>query len=161
VRHTIRLYYFPGGLRYSTPVLFLLAIYLAYPGYWIISIVMVVVSIFILTAQYVTIIDIEQKMFVDAFSFYWINIVTERKRFQQLDKIILTKGRYEQQLNSRARSTTMRWTEYTATLVYDGHQQLDLVTREDKGDVVEFARVYSQSLKVGIQDLSTASVSRP
>lgn len=159
MRHTIRLYYFPQGLRYTTPVFFLLAIYIGFVGYLVVPIAIVVVSTFILTAQYVTIIDTERREFLDAFGFYGINFVRERKRYEQLDRIIITKAKYEQKLNSRARSTTMRWTEYSATLIYDGDQKLDLVSREDKGDVIEFAMIYSHSLKVGIDDISIASVS--
>lgn len=161
MRHTIRLYYFPKGLRYTTPVFFLLAAFIAFPGYWIAAIAIVVVSVFIITAQHVTLIDTGAKQFVDAFGFYGINFVRERKRFGRLDTIILTKERFEQQLNSRARSTTMRWSEYTATLLYDGDRALDLATREDKSEVVEFANVYSQLLNVGVEDRSIAAVSRP
>ncbi len=155
--HTIHLYYFPKGLRYATPAFWALAAYLVLPGYWVISLILIAVSIFILTAKYLTIIDLQQKEFTDAFGFYGIQVNSEKKKYNYLEKIILTKAKYNQQLNSRARSSTMQWTEYTATLVYDNHQQLDLVSREDKGDVVEFAKVYSHLLKVPIQDLSVAT----
>lgn len=160
MRHTIRLYYFPQGLRYATPVFFLLAIYIGFVGYLVAPVIIVIVSIFMATAQYVTIIDTDRREFLDAFGFYGINFVSERRRYHQLDRIIITKAKYEQNLNSRARSTTMRWTEYSATLIYDGGQKLDLVSREDKVDVIEFAKVYAQSLKVAIEDISIPSVSR-
>lgn len=154
--HTITLYYFPKELRYATPVFFIVALFLVYPGYWIAGLIIAVISVFILTAKYITIIDLQRKQFLDAFGFYWINFVKERKAFRQLERIVITKERYEQNLTSRARSTTMRWSEYTATLVYDDNQKLELVTREDKGDVLEFVKVYSRSLNVAVEDLTSS-----
>lgn len=160
--HTIRLFYFPAGLRYTTPLFLIVAIYLLYLSYWIIALTIAVVSIFILTAQYITVIEISRNRFTDAFAFFGVRIVTERKPFSRLHKIIITKESYAQTVNTRAQSRVMRWSDYTATLIYDESKKLDLVTRDDKHDVVEFARLYSQSLKVPIEDLSvTASSSHP
>lgn len=159
--HSIKLFYFPAGLRYTTPLFFIIGFYLLYLGYGMITLAIVLVSVFILTAQYITVIDMQRKQFADAFAFYGIRIVKEKKQFTQLHKIVITKESYAQTVNTRSQSRVMRWSDYTATLVYDGGKTLDLVTRDDKGDVVEFAGLYSKSLNVAIEDHSvTTSSSR-
>ena len=159
--HTIRLFYFPKGLRYTTVAFILVALYLVYTGYFFVATLIVVISIFILTAQYVTTIDMQQREFVDAFSFYGINYVMERNKFRELNKIVVTKGRYMQKVVSRVQQRTLQWSDYSATLIYDGDKTLDLVTREDKKDVMQFISLYSQSLGVEVEDQSRPTSSSP
>ncbi|MEI9918512.1 MAG: hypothetical protein WDO14_06890 [Bacteroidota bacterium] len=159
---TINLFYFPAGLRYATPVFFLFGLYILYVGYWIATIAIIVISIFILTAQNVTVIDLKRKQFSEAFAFFWIPLVKERKQFSQLHKIVITKESYAQTVNTRAQSRTVRWSDYTATLLYDDNKELALITRDDKADVIQFALLYSKSLNVAMEDFgTTTSSSRP
>lgn len=159
MNHSIRLFYFPKGFRYTTPVFFLFAIYMIFIGYKIIALIIIFVSLFILTAQYITDIDTQKKEFIDSFSFYWIPIVTERKKFRDINRIVVTKGSYAQAVNTRAQSRSFQWSDYTATLIYDDDQTLDLVTRQEKKEVLQFASLYAVSLQVGIDDLTRPSSS--
>jgi hypothetical protein len=158
VTHTIRLYYFPQGLRYTSPLFVLASIFLLYKGFWFVTMIIIIITIFIFTAQYITIIDTGRKQFVDAFAFFGIRITKERKKYSELNLIVVTKSRYEQNINTRSQSRTLRWADYTATLIYDNDQTLDLVTREDKGDVVDFAKLYSASLHVAVEDRSVSTI---
>jgi hypothetical protein len=128
-------------------------------GYWIVAVIIVLITIFILTAQFTTVIDTGRKEFIDAFSFYGMSVGKERKQFRELNKIVITKGQYKQNINTRSQSRTLRWTDYTATLIYDNGRILDLVTREDKSDVIVFAKLYSTALGIGIEDRSISSSS--
>ncbi len=160
MKHTISIYYFPKGLRYTAVLFIPVAGYLVFIGYPIWAVVVALVTIFIFTAQYVTIIDSANKYLIDAFAFYGINIVTERKRFASLDKIVITKGSYSQSINTRASSRQLDWTDYTGTLIYDDKGTLDLLTREDKKELVIALKVYAGALGVAIEDHSIRSSSR-
>lgn len=155
--HTIKIYYFPKGMRYTSAALLLAALYLMYLGYVVWGVLMWVMIFFILTAQYVTIIDSGSRNFVDAFSFFGIVITTEKRSFTTLDKIIITKGNYSKRITTRSTDRQLDWTDYTGTLIYDDVGELDLVTRQSKAELVEALKVYATALSVGIEDHSTVS----
>ncbi|HZY82297.1 MAG TPA: hypothetical protein VFE50_22385 [Cyclobacteriaceae bacterium] len=148
--HTISLYYFPKGLRYTAPIEILGSIWLWYENYVVWGVILLLVGIFILTAKYITVIG--EHEFSDAFGFFGIKIVTEKKKFKKLNKIVITKGSYSQNINTRSSSRQLDWTDYTGTLIYDDDQSLDLVTTEDKSQLVNELKVYASFLRVSIED---------
>ena len=152
--HTISIYYFPKGLRYTTVLLILGACYLIYIDHAVWGVLIALLCVFVLTAQYITIIDVDNKYFVDAFQFYGINMGAERKKFTVLNKIVITKGKYSQNINTRSMSRQLVWTDFTGTLIYDDIGTLDLLTREDKKELVDALRVYASALHVEIEDQS-------
>jgi len=147
-------------MRYTAVAIILGALYLVFLKYLVFGILLILLSIFILTAQYVTIIDAGKKKLIDAFVFYGIRIVTEKSSFAILHKIVITKGKYSQNINTRAMSRQLDWTDYTGTLIYDDTGSLDLLTREDKKELMDALRVYAGALHVGIEDHSIQSSSR-
>jgi hypothetical protein len=157
--HTISLYYFPKGLRYTAPVLLLLSAWLMYEHRFVWGVLLALISAFILTARYVT--RIAEHEFSDEFAFFGINIVTEKKRFRKLNKIVITKGNYSQNINTRASARQLDWSDYTGTLIYDDTQSLDLVTTQDKHDLVNELKVYASFLKIPIEDATGALIFSP
>jgi hypothetical protein len=157
--HTISLYYFPKGLRYTSPLILAVAGYLLYDGFRVWGLLLLVVTIFILTAKYIT--AIGKNEFTDAFGVFGLAVVTEKKHFSQLNKIVITKGSYSQMVNTRASSRQLDWTDYTGTLIYDGTQSLDLVTTDDKDQLLNELRVYATSLGVAIEDPTGRQIFSP
>jgi len=152
---TISLYYFPKGLRYVTPFSIVLGAFLIYLDYRVWGSVLLILSAFILTAKYITIIDLGKKEIIDAFRFFAISVGQEQKRFHKLNRIIITKGNYSQTINTRAQSRQLDWSDYTGTLIYDDIATLDLVTTQDKDKLVNDLKIYATSLTVSIEDSAT------
>lgn len=154
----ISLYYFPLGLRIAVPVIIAAAGYLIYLDYRVWAIILIFLGLFILTAKYVTIIDLDKKEFADAFEFYWIDFVNERKKFTTINKIVVTKGNYQQKVTSRIQDRQYQWSDYTGTMIYDEIGELALTTRQDKKELLDVLRVYATFLKVEIEDRSVRNV---
>jgi len=147
--------YFPKGMQYATPLIFGLSIYLMITRHWIWGIVVLIPCPFILTTRYVTEIDFETKVYRDYVSLLGMSVSQEIKRFNHIDRIIITKGNYSQTINSRIQSRQMDWSDYTGTLIHDGTGKLDLLTRTDKDELVKELVAYAAFLKVGIEDRTT------
>ena len=56
----------------------------------------------------------------------------EKRNFSVLDRIIITKSNNAQKVNTRAQSRQLNWTDYTATLLIDDNDSLDLLTKNRK-----------------------------
>ena len=147
--------YFPTGIKYATPFLIALGIYLWIIGYpfWIGIFAFLV--IIILTTKYVTEIDLEKKECRDFLSFLSIPFQEEKVRFNRIDRIIITKDNHSQMLNSRSRSRQLDWSSFTGTLLTDDSKRLDLLTRTDKNDLVKGLNEFADFLKVDIEDQTT------
>lgn len=158
--HTIKIFYFPKAMRYSTVAILPAAAWLTYTGHWKWAIILVIIGAFILTAQYITTIDVANKKFIDAFSFFGMPFNTEQTTFKNLDKIVITKGNYSQKVNTRSSLRQYDWSDYTGTLIYDNRGTLDLLTHEDKKVLIEALRVYANALNVPIEDNSTVASRR-
>jgi hypothetical protein len=131
--------------------------YLVYTEHWKWAIVVALMSAFIFTAQYVTTIDVSNRRFIDAFSFFGIAIDTEKTSYKTLDKIVITKGNYSQKATTRSTDRQIHWSDYTGTLIYDHSGALDLLTRQDKKELVEALKIYASALQVDIEDNSIAA----
>jgi hypothetical protein len=143
--------YFPAGVRYSTPLLLGLGIYLWTIGYPIWIGILTLLVIIILTTGYVTVIDLQKKELRDFLSFLSISLEEEKIRFNKVEKIIIKKDNHSQMLNSRSRSRQLDWSSFTGTLLTD-NKSLDLLTRTNKGDLIKRLREFADFLKVDIED---------
>ncbi len=146
--------YFPAGLRYTTIAALVFSAWLIYAGHRKSAAAITVVSIFVLTAKYSTIIDLEKKEYTDAFYAFGIDFNSEKKSFNRINSIVVTKGSYSQMLSSRISQRQLDWTDYTGTLVYDDTGELPLITHEEKKKVMETLKVYATALKCEIEDRS-------
>lgn len=147
--------YFPKAMKYATPLIAALGIYLIFTNYPIWGILLLLPCPFILTTNYATEIDFDDKVYRDYLVTLGIRLNKEEKRFNHIDRIIITKGNYSQTLNTRIQSRQMNWSDYTGTLIHDGNGKLDLLTRTDKDELVKELVAYAAFLKVGIEDRTT------
>lgn len=147
--------FFPKGLQYATPLFFGAATYLIFIGQNIWGEVLLLICILILTTRYVTEINLQEKKYNDYLSLLGIHLNNESHPFKQLDRIVITKGSYSQRVVSRTQDRNLDWTDYTATLIFDRDQTLNLLTLNDKEKLLKGLKDFSTFLDVDVQDRST------
>jgi len=150
---SIRIPYFPKELRYISPLAVGAAGYLFYLAHPIWAVLILLVTLLIFTTHYVTEINLAKKSYRDYLSLLGLPLNVEARTYNELLKIVITKGSYAQTLNSRIQSRQLDWTDYTATLVMD-NGTLDLITRNDKELLIRGTRAFAQFLNVGMEDLT-------
>ena len=148
--------YFPIGIKYTTPLLIAVGVYLFIIGYPIWIGVMALLSIIILTTSYVTEINIDKKELRDFLSFLWMPFQVEIIKFNKAEKIIITKVNHSQVLNSQARSRQLDWSSFTGTLLTDNNKTLDLLTRTEKRALIKGLKEFAELLNVDIEDHTTS-----
>jgi len=146
--------YFPKGVKYSTPVPWAVGIYLLISGYPFWGAFLILLGLVVWTTQYVTEIDLENHAYQDYLFFLGLKLSEEKKKFNTIDKIVISKGNYSQTVNTRVQSRQMNWSDYTATLLLD-NGTLDLLTRSDKQNLLRGLKEFSDFLKVGVEDRTT------
>lgn len=119
------------------------------------GILLIILAAIILTTNYVTEISLIEKSYRDYITMLGVKLNIEENRFNQLDRIVITKGNYAQTINTRAQSRQMEWADYTATLVMDKNITLDLVTRTDKQELMKGLKEFSDFLQVDVEDQTT------
>lgn len=148
--------YFPKGMKYATPLIAGLGIYLIILGHPIWGTLLLIPVPFILTTKYVTELNFDERFYNDYLSLLGFTLSKEVKRFNHIDRIIITKGNYSQNLNTRIQSRQMNWSDYTGTLIHDSTGRLDLLTRTDKDELITELIAYADFLKIGIEDRTTS-----
>lgn len=146
--------YFPKGVKYSTPVPLVAGIYLLISGYPFWGAFLILLGFVVWTTRYVTEIDLENHVYQDYLSFLGLKLNEEKKKFNALDRIVISKGNYSQTVNTRIQSRQMNWSDYTATLLLD-NGTLDLLTRSDKQNLLKGVKEFSDFLKVDVEDRTT------
>jgi hypothetical protein len=152
---TISIPYFPSGLRYATPLFAAFAAYLAINLYFGWTFILLVVTIIILTTKYVTRIDLTRKVYDDYLFLLGLELEKESKKFERLDKIIITKANVSQKINTRVQSRQLDWSEYTASLVFNYSDSLDLLTKNDKRELLTGLKAFAEFLNVEVEDCTT------
>jgi hypothetical protein len=147
--------YFPRFFHYLSPVIFLAAIYVAVKGLFLWAIVIAVTGAVILTTKYVTEIDMESRRYLDYLFFAGLKLSKESQRFERLEKIVVTKAHFSKTLNSRVQTTQLEITDYTATLIFDHGKTLDLITKNDKRELLKGLKDFAPFLNVNVEDRST------
>src|SRR5690606_12079327 len=104
----------------------------------------------------VTEIDLNGKEYRDFLSFLYIPVEEEKVRFSTVDKIVITKDNHSQMLNSRSRSRQIDWASFTGTLILDKNKTLELLTRNDKKELIKVLKEFAEFLKVDIEDQTTS-----
>ncbi len=148
--------YFPTGLKYVTLLIFGGGVYLWLIGYPIWTAVMTLLAIILLTTNYVTEINLDKKEYRDYLSFLGMPFKEERNKFNAIEKIIIQKENHSQMLNSRSRSRQLDWESFTGTLILDNNKTLDLLTKTEKGELIKGLKMFSEFLKVDIEDQTTS-----
>lgn len=147
--------YFPKGLKYVTPLVFGAGIYLITLSYFVFAVILILVGAIIITSKYVTEINLNLKTYSDYLSILGISINAERKKFDKIDRIVITKGNYAQTINTRAQSRQMDWADYTGTLLLDQNDTLELLTMTDKKELLHGLKEFTDFLRVGVEDRTT------
>lgn len=148
--------YFPKPMKYATPFLFSGGIFLLVADHPVWATLLVLLSIIILTTNYVTEINLNERSFDDYLLLLWIPLNRDRKRFKLLKYISITKGNHAQTVNTRAQSRQVDWSDFTATLLFD-NDSLDLITNTNKKELLYALREFSDFLKVDVQDNTSSS----
>jgi hypothetical protein len=149
--------YFPTGIKYATPLLILVGAYLIFNNSLVWGIILVLLSAVILTTNYVTEIDLKEKKFSDYLSLLGVGMNKETRSFSRVDQIIITKGNYSQTVNTRLQSRQHDWSDYTASLIFDGEHSLDLLTKNNKRDLLIGVKEFATFLNVEVEDRTTPS----
>src|SRR5690349_18842035 len=92
--------YFPKELKYLTPLIFGAGIYFVYSGYYVWAVVMLLLGLVVLTTKYVTEINLDNKIFRDYLAFFWLPLDQDKKRFNTIDRIVITRERVQQKINT-------------------------------------------------------------
>jgi hypothetical protein len=148
--------YFPAGLKYTSPILFFVGLYLLAIGHPVWGVVLILLTAIILTTRYVTEIDLQKKVCNDYIAMLGIPFSKEVKKFNAVDRILITKGNHAQNVQTRIQSRTMSWSDYTGTLLFDDGETLDLLTRNDKKELLLGVKEFADFLSVGVEDHSTS-----
>ena len=149
--------YFPIGLKYATPLPLGLAGYSFIIERPVWAIILLLLTVIIWTTNYVTEIDLARQQYRDFLSFLWIPFQEEKVKFSTVNKIIISKERHSQKLNSRAQSRQLDWSSYTATLIVDSNRSLTLLTRNDKYQLMLELQEFVEALKVDVEDFTTGA----
>jgi len=147
--------YFTKGLKYVTPLFFGIGIYLIFIHYPIWGVVLILAGVIVLTTNYVTEINLKDKFYRDYLSLLGLPLDVESKKFDKIDRIVITKGRYSQTINTRVQSRQLDWSDYTGTLILDNDDTLDLLTMNDKKELLKGLKEFTDFLKVGVEDRTT------
>lgn len=151
----IKIPYFPAALRYAVPLPSAFAVYLLANEFVIWACAIALLSIILLTTNYVTEINVHKKECRDFLSFLGMPLQVETLKFQKVNKIVITKERHSQMANTRSRSRQLDWSTFTGTVLFDERRILTLLTRTDKKDLIISLKDFADLLNVNIEDHTT------
>ena len=142
--------YFPAALRYAAPLPAALAVYLLANGFAIWACAVALLSMILLTTNYVTEINVHEKECRDFLSFLGMPLQEETLKFQKVNKIVITKERPSQMANTRSRSRQLDLSTFTGTVLFYESKTLTLLTRTDKKDLITSLQEFADLLNVNI-----------
>lgn len=148
--------YFPAGMKYvGAPLLIGLGIYLGFMGYPVWIAPGILLSLVILTTRYVTEINLERNQIRDYVAVLGLPLNVSHTRFNALNRIIIKKEIHSQVLHTRAQTRQMDWDAFTGILVMDGDKTLDLLSTNNREELLSGLKPFAEFLKVDIEDQST------
>lgn len=150
----IKVPYFPKEFKWATPLIFIGTIELLLTAHYFWAGLTVFAAVAILTTHYVTTIDLTKCIYEDYLSIIGLKINWESNHFNEVLKIVITKSRNAQRLNSRIQSRQLNWSDYTAKLIFD-NGVLDMVTRNSKSELLAELRELTDFLNVEVEDHTT------
>ena len=95
------------------------------------------------------------RRYLDYLFFAGLKLGKESQQFERLEKIVVTKAHFSKTLNSRVQTTQLEITDYTATLIFDHGKTLDLITKNDKRELLKGLKDFAPFLNVNVEDRST------
>lgn len=148
--------YFPAELKYGAVLAVGAGIYLAWSGHLIWGVVLAVLALILFSTEYVTEFDSAGRTITDYIRCLWIPFNREVIRYGAIDKIVITKGRFAQTINTRAQSRQLDWVAFTAVLIFQNNDPFDLLTKNRKRDLLLGIRDVASYLQADVEDLTTS-----
>lgn len=142
----IIIYYFPAGMRYASWLLPALCIWLGLGSYIIWCLIVLLIFLVIISTRYITVLDIERKVFVDYIFLLGLKVGVEQSHYQTIRGITIARSAETQHVRSRIQDRQFQWASYTATLHFDNDQTLDLITSVSLETVKQEAKSYADFL---------------
>jgi hypothetical protein len=144
--------YFSKGMKFVSPLFFGAGAYLLATRHPIWGTFVALIGFIILTTRYVTEINLVEKMYKDYLFFLGFHMNEDIEKFNGVDRIVVTKGGHSHTANTRSRDRQVDWSDYTGTLVFDDGRTLDLLTRNERRELVKGLKDFADFLQVGIED---------
>ena len=115
----------------------------------------ILTGIIILTTKYVTEISLTEKKYRDYLSLLGLKVNYDANHFNSVDRIIITKGSFSQKVVPlRGPYRKIKWSAFTGTLIFD-NDRLDLLTTNNKKDLLIGLKEFTAFLQVGVEDRTT------
>jgi hypothetical protein len=144
--------YFPKGFKFAAPLVLVGGLYLTYIKHEIWGSFFILAGIIILTTHYATQINLVGKRYHDYLFFLGLRLNSESGTFRSIEKIVITKGDYEETITTMIQSRDIEFSDYTGTIVFSGNHKLDLLTDMDKKRLLKRIKEFAVFLKVGVED---------
>lgn len=153
MKKRIKTPYFPQALIFSTPLFFICGVCLVINTYPLWGVVIFLLVTIILTTSYITEIDLRKKAYKDYLFFFGFDLQTEIRRFNKIDKIVITMGRHEHVGRfPGAEPYMVNWHQFTATILYDKDAALELATKKSKKELIKAIKDMATFLQVDVED---------
>lgn len=149
--------YFPKWFLFAAPLVAAFGGFLIYKHHEIWAGFFILVSVIFLTTHYATEINLVQKTYRDYLFFLGFRLNAESGKFNQIEKIVITRGDYQETFTTMIQSKDVEFSDFTGTLVFSGTHRLDLLTDMDKKRLVRRLKQFAQFLKVGVEDRTTTN----
>ncbi len=134
---SISIFYFPKAIRLLAGLGMLTSIYFLFQQQLFIAAGLFLAGAFVLTARYVTSVNINHKVIQDYFTFCGIKSSKEEISYSVLEKIAITKQQKGYTANSRSRERQVKWSQFDAHLIYDDQKSFKLLTENSKSELLK------------------------
>ncbi|MGI9544910.1 MAG: hypothetical protein ACR2MX_16735 [Cyclobacteriaceae bacterium] len=143
--------YFPTSLIYFGYLLCPAGIFVAFTTNYFLGAVLILVGIFLVTAHYGILIDIDQKRYKE----YWGAIGFKNgswKVLAEIDYIYVNKKNYTEVRGSRGTSSKFHFTIYRAFLKSNGEEGIEVAQSKDQEKVLGKAKKLGTQLELEVMD---------
>ncbi len=147
--------YFHSGFKYAFPFIFLLGGLLIYWKLYIFGSIFLTFSVLSIGMYYVTEIDLRNKRYSDYFFFLGLKLYHKSEKFTGIDRVYLIKEDQAQTVSTRAQYRKLNWTEFTAILLFTNGKTLELLTKNDKRELMLQLLDMIKFLKTEVEDRTT------
>jgi hypothetical protein len=152
--YKLRTFYFPLFFVYTSPLVLAGGIFLIVAGHQFWGIVLAILALLFSTTHYATIIDRGKRWFEDYLFVGGLRLNGESGQFSSPEMIVITRGDYAYKAATRSRDRSVQFNDYSATLLFSGGGQLDLLTESAKKELLQKIKPLAAYLEVQVEDRS-------
>ncbi|MEO1053109.1 MAG: hypothetical protein AAFX87_20915 [Bacteroidota bacterium] len=153
--HKVSTPYFARALQFVSPVLIIFGGYQLWLASYILGAILILLGLVLITTRYITAIDIKKKQIEDYLEVLTFKANHEVFKFSNIEKIIITKEDKSYRDGSLSRDRVVTFDQLTGTLVYDGGQTFELLTKLDRDALIDKMREFAKFLNTYIEDHTT------